>query len=302
MFLGSHISLNKKNRYLVGVVEESIYNGATTFMIFTGAPHNKKREPISSLFLEEAKELGLKHGIDFKNCVVHAPYIINLANPKPENQDFNIDQMVSEVKRTNEMGIPFIVLHPGYHVEQTWEEGMKRLINNLKIVLKRIEDTNVTICLETMPGKKNQLGSTFEELSEIIKGCDNHKQLGVCLDTVHMHDAGYDVINRDNLFNKIDSIIGLNRIKVLHLGDSTSERGGRKDKHANFEYGKIGFKPLLEWAYDPFFANMPIIIETPFWISKENKKKTMSPYKHEIRLIKQKKWEPIPEELNYRPR
>lgn len=302
MFLGSHISLNKKNKYLIGVVEESIYNGATTFMIFTGAPHNKKREPISSFRLEEAKELGLKHGIDLKNCVVHAPYIINLANPEPENHDFNIDQMVSEAQRTHEMGIPYIVLHPGYHVNQTWEEGMTRLINNLKIVLERIENTGVIICLETMPGKTNQLGSTFEELGRIIKECNNHPQLGVCLDTVHMHDAGYDVINRKELFKQIDAIIGLDKVKVLHLGDSTSEKGGRKDKHANFEYGKIGFKSLLEWAYDPFFSEMPIIVETPFWVSKDNKKKTMSPYKHEIRLIKQKRWEPIPEELNYQHR
>lgn len=245
--LGSHISLTKSRKYLLGVVEESIFNGANTFMIFTGAPHNTIRVPIGGMHLEEARELGKKHGILFGNAVVHAPYLINLANPLPENQEFNIEQMVLEVSRTYEMGIPYIVLHPGYHVNQTREEGMQRLIRNLKEVLRRIEKyEGVVICLETMPGKKNQLGSTLEDLEEIIKGCDGHRQLGICLDTVHMHDSGYDVTNRKELFRKIDGMVGMDRVKVLHLGDSSGDRGCRRDKHANFEYGKIGFEILME--------------------------------------------------------
>lgn len=216
-------------------------------MIFTGAPHNKRRIPIEEMNLEEAKELGSRHGISFDKAVVHAPYIINLANPVPENESFNIEHMVLEVSRTHAMGIPYIVLHPGYHVNQTKEEGMERLIKNLREVLRRIEQyESVIICLETMPGKRNQLGGSLEELAEMIRGCNGHRQLGICLDTVHMHDFGYDVTNRQELFRRIDKLVGLDRVKVLHLGDSTGEKGCRRDKHANFEYGKIGFAPLME--------------------------------------------------------
>lgn len=211
--------------------------------------------------------------------------------------------MVQEITRTHQMGIKYIVLHPGYHVQQTKEEGLLRLIKNLNKVLEKIDSCNqVIICLETMPGKKNQLGSSIEELSQIIKGCYGHQQLGICLDTVHLHDSGYDVSKREILFKKIDDLIGWKRVKVLHLGDSSGEMGCRRDKHANFEYGKIGFKVLLEWAYDKKFKNIPIIVETPFWISENDPKKSMSPYKHEIRLIKEKKWEPIPKSNGFRPR
>lgn len=264
MLLGSHISLNRPSKYLLGVVSESISNGATSFMIFTGPPHNKTRVPVSEFFLKEAVELGRKNGIEFSNAVVHAPYIINLANPLPENEDFNIDHLVLEVQRTHDMGIPYLVLHPGYHVNQTLEEGLERLIRNMKKVLAKIEHLDVYICLETMAGKKNQIGKTLEEIATIISGCGGHEKLAVCLDTVHLHDAGYDVSNRKEFFEEFDQKIGLERIKVLHLGDSMNVRGSKKDRHANFEYGHIGFEVLLGWAYDPLFVGKPIIVETPY--------------------------------------
>ncbi|CBY92242.1 endonuclease IV [Mycoplasma haemofelis str. Langford 1] len=293
LLLGSHISLNKPNKYLLGSVEETIRNGADVFMIFTGPPQNKNRVPVEDLYLDEAIELAKNHNISFSNCVVHAPYIVNLANPKPENQDFMVDFLVEEVNRTHKMGIPYIVLHPGFHVDQSLEDGMKRLIINLKEVLRRCEDKDVFICLETMAGKKNQIGKTLEEIAEIIDGCDRHAKLGVCLDTVHLHDAGYDLSLRKEFFEHFDRIIGLDRIKVLHLGDSMNVRGSKKDRHANLEYGRIGFEILMEWAYDPLFRNIPIIVETPYW---REGKKLVSPYKHEIRLIRNRVWEPIPEE------
>lgn len=302
MLLGSHISLNRPNKYLLGVVLESIKNGATSFMIFTGPPHNKARVPVSEFFLHEAVELGKNNGIYFSNAVVHAPYIINLANPLPENEDFNIDQLVLEIQRTHDMGIKYLVLHPGYHVNQTLEEGLLRLIRNLKKVLEKVEHLNVYICLETMAGKKNQIGKTLEELSIIISGCENHEKLAVCLDTVHLHDAGYDVSDRQAFFKEFDQKIGLERVKVLHLGDSMNERGSKKDRHANFEYGHIGFDVLLGWAYDPLFKDKPIIVETPYWIYKNDKGKKVliSPYKHEISLIRNKQWLPIPN-IKYSP-
>lgn len=208
LLIGSHISLNKLSEYLVGVVEESANNGANTFMIFTGAPHNKIRVPVSSMNLTEAEELGKKHGILFSNAVIHAPYLINLANPIEDNELFNIDFLVNEIRRTDKMGIKYIVLHPGYHVNQTEEEGLNRLIKNLRSVLAQIQDSDVIVCLETMSNKKNQIGGKLEHLFKIFSGCDNHKNLGVCLDTVHLHDAGYDVTSRREIFRMIDEAIG----------------------------------------------------------------------------------------------
>ncbi|OAL10720.1 endonuclease IV [Candidatus Mycoplasma haematobovis] len=291
LLLGSHISLNRPSKYLLGVVEETIHNGADVFMIFTGPPQNKRRVAISELYLEEAQKLGKEHGIDFSNCVVHAPYIINPANTNSENKDFTISFLSEEVKRTGAMGIPYIVLHPGYHVGNTLDEGIELLIENLKLVLKECKDTNVFICLETMAGKKNQIGKTLEEIAKIIKGCDNHPKLAVCLDTVHLHDAGYDLSKKDEFLKKFDELIGLERIKVVHLGDSMNVRGSGKDRHANLDYGHIGFEILMEWAYEPLFRKLPIIVETPYW---REKGKLISPYKHEIKLIRSREWKPIP--------
>ncbi|AGX89313.1 hypothetical protein PRV_02935 [Mycoplasma parvum str. Indiana] len=263
-------------------------------MIFTGPPQNKKRVPISELFLGEAKKLAEKNGISFSNCLVHAPYIINPSSSNLENRDFMISFLSEEIKRTDAMGIPYIVLHPGYYVNSTLDEGINFLIENLKLIFNECKDTNVFICLETMSGKKNQIGKTLEEISQIIKGCDNHPKLGVCLDTVHLHDAGYDLSKKEEFLKKFDELIGLERIKVVHLGDSMNPRGSGKDRHANLDYGHIGFDILMEWAYEPLFKNLPIIVETPYWRESKNIKKLISPYKHEIQLIRNRIWKPIP--------
>lgn len=295
--VGSHISLNKDKNYLLGTVKETIDNGANCFMIFTGAPQNKKRIPISNFFLEEAKVLASKHQISFNNCVVHAPYIINLATSDPENATFYIEFLCEEIKRTVAMGIKYIVLHPGFHNQQTYEEGMKNLIKNLQIVLDSTENLDYLICLETMAGKSNQLGKKLEEIQEIIKGCNNHKKLAVCLDTCHLHDAGYDLSKKDEFLKKFNELIGIEKIKVMHLGDSMNVCGSKKDRHANFGYGQIGFDVLMSWAYDQHISKIPIIVETPYWLEskpEKTKKVLISPYKHEIQLLKNKKWLPIP--------
>ncbi|WP_309250881.1 deoxyribonuclease IV [Mycoplasma wenyonii] len=300
--LGSHISLNKSNNYLLGAVQESIYNGADCFMIFTGPPQNQRRVPIDQLFLSEALKEAQKANINFQNCVVHAPYIFNLA--KKDEDGFIHSLVVNEIQRTVQMGIKIFVVHPGFfyskpkdpeQLSKDRQAGIQQIISNLKRILKTTEHLDYWFALETMAGKKNQLGSSLEELKEIIEGCENHPRLAVCLDTVHLHDSGYDLSDVEGFKKHFDSLIGLDRIKTIHLGDSMNPRGSRKDRHANLNYGHIGFDTLMKWAYDEFFSTLPIIVETPFWIKKVGEKKTLvSPYKWEIQLIRNRAWKPIP--------
>ncbi|AHC39803.1 endonuclease IV [Mycoplasma ovis str. Michigan] len=308
MILGSHISLNKPNNYLLGAVRESIYNGADCFMIFTGPPQNKKRVPVEQLFLLESQKEAQKANIDFKNCVIHAPYIFNLA--RPDEDGFIHSLLVNEIKRTVQLGCKIFVVHPGSFLSTTKDseqllvdhkQGIQEVIKNIKGILNATEDLDYFFALETMAGKKNQLGSKLEELKEIFEGCEWHPKLAVCLDTVHLHDSGYDLSDVEGFKKQLDSLIGLPRVKTLHLGDSMNPRGSKKDRHANLNYGHIGFDTLIKWAYDEYFSTLPIIVETPFWIQEKGvKKELVSPYKWEIQLIRDKVWKPIPNE-EYKP-
>ncbi|AFN65424.1 endonuclease IV, apurinic endonuclease [Mycoplasma wenyonii str. Massachusetts] len=292
LILGSHISLNKPNNYLLGTVRETIYNGADCFMIFTGPPQNQRRVPVEQLFLAEGLEEAKKANISFQNCVVHAPYIFNLA--QKDEDGFIHSLVVNEIQRTVQMGIQIFVVHPGFAIGER-KEGIQEIIKNLKGILKTTEHLNYFFALETMAGKKNQLGSSLEELKEIFEGCNWNSKLAVCLDTVHLHDSGYDLSDLEGFKKHLDSLIGLERVKTLHLGDSMNVRGSKKDRHANLNYGHIGFETLIKWAYDEFFSTLPIIVETPFWVKQKGKKKELvSPYKWEIQLIRNKLWKPIP--------
>ncbi|AFO52448.1 endonuclease IV, apurinic endonuclease [Candidatus Mycoplasma haematolamae str. Purdue] len=267
-------------------------------MIFTGPPQNIKRAPIEELFLEEARELGSKNGLDFSNCVVHAPYIFNLAASDSEDR-FIHRLLVSEITRMVEMGIPYFIVHPGYHNGFSYEQGIDNIVTNIKSVLEATKHLNYFFCLETMAGKSNQLGSKLEQLQEILERCSWDPKLAICLDTCHLHDAGYDLSKKEEFKELVDRTVGLNRVKVLHLGDSMNPRGSAKDRHANYGYGYIGWDTVLDWAYDPYFSTIPIIVETPYWrrkyLSKTGTEKVelISPYKHEIGLLRSKKWEII---------
>ncbi|MDQ0514260.1 deoxyribonuclease-4 [Mycoplasmoides fastidiosum] len=294
LILGSHVSMSKKNKYLVGAVKEMLEYNATTLMIYTGPPQNTKRTDLELMDIKAGLKLAAEHGIDSSNFVIHAPYIINLATFKEDNRKFATQFLIEELRRAAGMGIDKVVLHPGSFVGQTLAQGIEHLINSLNFVLQRTEHLNVTICLETMAGKGNEIGRNFEELAAVIQGCNNHRLLGVCLDTCHVHDAGYDLRQKEQILTNFDQTIGLDRLKVLHINDSKNSQGSRKDRHENIGYGKIGFKTLLEWIYEPKFVNLPKILETPFVeiSSPKNPQALISvpPYKYEIEAIKQKQW------------
>lgn len=280
MLLGSHVSMSGK-KMLLAASEEAASYGATTFMIYTGAPQNTRRKPIEDLNIEAGLKHMEEHGLS--NIVVHAPYIINIANTvKPEVFELGVEFLQKEIERTVAIGATQIVLHPGSHVGEGSEKGIKKIIEGLNEVLS--VDQPVQIALETMAGKGSECGRTFEEIAQIIDGVTNNERLSVCFDTCHTHDAGYDIVNDfDGVLEEFDKIIGIDRIKVVHINDSKNERGARKDRHENIGLGHIGFKALHDIVHHEAFKDIPKILETP-WVGTDSKNKK-APYKYEIEML-----------------
>ena len=247
-------------------------------MFYTGAPQNTMRVPINKGLTSEAVELMKNNGIDINNVVVHAPYIINLANPK--NYDFNVSFLKQEIKRVMEIGVNKLVLHPGSHVGLGTDEGIKNIINALNDSLS--ESDNIVICLETMAGKGSEIGVNFEELKKIIDGVKLKDKIGICMDTCHLNDAGYDISNFDRILDEFDSVIGMNYLKVIHINDSKNPIGSHKDRHENIGKGTIGFDNLINVIYNKRIESIPKILETPYIGDK-------APYKEEIECIRNKK-------------
>lgn len=287
LLLGSHVSMSGK-KMLLGSSEEAASYGSKTFMIYTGAPQNTRRKPIEELNIEA----GLEHmkANDLSNIVVHAPYIINIANTtKPATFRLGVDFLMSEIERTAALGAKQIVLHPGAHVGAGADVGIKRIIEGLNEVLA--DDYDVQIALETMAGKGTEIGRSFDEIARIIDGVTNNDRLSVTLDTCHIHDAGYDIVgDLDGVLTEFDRTVGLERIQVLHINDSKNERGAGKDRHENIGFGHIGFDPLAEIVHLKEFETIPKILETPY--VGEDKKNRKAPYAIEIDMLTRRAFEP----------
>ena len=283
MYLGSHVSF-KKDEQLLGSTLEALSYGANTFMFYTGAPQNTFRSSIDLELTALAHKLMKEQNIDLNKVVVQAPYIINLANNN-DKYEFAIRFLKEEIERTEMLGVELLVLHPGSHVGIGLEEGIENIIRALNTVIDK--KTNVKICLETMAGKGSECGKTFEEISSILKGMKYPDKVGVCLDTCHIHDAGYDLEQFDEVFIKFDQTIGLEKLWVLHINDSKNLLGSHKDRHENFGLGTIGFENLLRVINHPKLKEIPKILETPY-VSKDeqSKEKLFPPYKFEIDMIK----------------
>lgn len=283
--IGSHVSMSGK-KMLLAASEEAVSYGANTFMIYTGAPQNTRRKEIADLNIEAGRRHMQEHGIN--EIVVHAPYIINIGNTtNPDTFDLGVRFLRMEIDRTEAIGAGQIVLHPGAHVGAGTEAGIKKIIEGLNEVLSGKE--NVQIALETMAGKGSECGKSFEELAMIIDGVNYNDKLSVCFDTCHTHDAGYNIVEDfDGVLNEFDKIVGLDRIKVLHINDSKNAVGMRKDRHENIGFGHIGFDALNTIVHHPQLRDIPKILETPYVGEDKNNKKP--PYKHEIDMLQSKKF------------
>lgn len=282
MKIGSHVSMSGG---LINAAKEAYSYGANTFMIYTGAPQNTKRSPIEKLKIKEGKEFMAKNNIS--EIVVHAPYIINLASYKEDTYNLAIDFLKQEIDRTTAIGSDYIVLHPGSFTDKTAEYGIERIANGLNQVLT--ENTKPFICLETMAGKGSEIGRNFEELKAIIDKVDRNEKIGICLDTCHLHDSGYNIVNDfDNVMKHFDNIIGLDKVKVIHVNGSLNKCGAKKDRHANLgadetnPKGKdyIGFDAIYNIVHSNYLKDKIFILETPWLDAKTNL------YKEEISRLR----------------
>lgn len=269
---------------LLGSAKEAVSYGANTFMFYTGAPQNTRRKDISELMIDPAWEYMKEHGIE--QIIVHAPYIINLGNAvKPETFELAVEFLQKEIVRTAACKSRVMVLHPGSHVGEGADVGIRQIIKGLNEVLT--PDTPCLIALETMAGKGSEIGRSFEELARIYDGVVCNDKLRVCFDTCHTSDAGYDIIHQfDEVMDEFDRILGKEQIAVFHINDSKNVPGAAKDRHANLGFGEIGFDALYHIVHHPDFADVPKILETPYIPDPQDKKKSYAPYRYEIEMLK----------------
>ena len=281
--LGSHVGMSGKEMML-GSVKEAVSYGADTFMLYTGAPQNTKRKDISELQIAPAWEYMHAHNID--GFVVHAPYIINLANTvNPATYEIAVEFLALEIERTTAMGSHILILHPGSHVGAGVDAGIDRIAQGLNEVLT--DKQNCYIALETMAGKGSEIGRSFEELASIYDKVVNNEKLRICMDTCHLNDAGYDIVhNFDGVIDQFDQLLGKDQIALFHINDSKNAMGAGKDRHANIGAGTIGTEALRYIVHHPDFLHLPKILETPYIPSPEDPNKTIPPYKEEIAMLR----------------
>lgn len=289
MKIGSHVGMSGKDM-LLGSAKEAVSYGADTFMFYTGAPQNTRRKEISELNIGPAWEYMEEHGID--DIVVHAPYIINLANTvKPETYELAERFLALELERAAACRSRVLILHPGAHVGAGVDAGIGQIIRGLNHILT--PDTPVCIALETMAGKGSEIGHSFEELARIYDGVTCSDKLRVCFDTCHTSDSGYDIIHDfDGVIEEFDRLIGKDQIAVFHINDSKNPAGAAKDRHANIGFGQIGFEALNYIVHHPDFEDVPKILETPYVPSPTQPKKSFAPYKYEIEMLRQGSFDP----------
>lgn len=287
--IGSHVGMSGKEMFL-GSVKEALSYQANTFMIYTGAPQNTRRKNIEDLNIEAGWELMKEHGIE--DFIVHAPYIINLANTiKPETYELAVDFLRLELERTAALKSKVLVLHPGAHVGAGVDAGIDRIAKGLNEVLTK--DMEVFVALETMAGKGTEIGKNFEELARIYDKVIYNDKLRVCFDTCHVSDSGYDIIgDYEGVMKEFDHLIGKNQIAAFHINDSKNPTGAAKDRHENAGFGYIGFDALCQFVYDTDFVQVPKILESPYVPGNEEKVKTYPPYRYEIEMYKRRKFDP----------
>lgn len=282
LLIGSHVSF-KSNEQLLGSVKEAISYNSTCFMFYTGAPQNTKRCKLDYDLTLKAVNLLHENNISLENLVIHAPYIINLANNLDKDKYlFSINFLCEELNRANMLGVKRVVLHPGSFTSLSLDDGINNIINALNLVIK--PNLDVSICLETMAGKGTEVGFKLEHIKRIIDGVKYNDKLMVCLDTCHLNDSGYDISNFDKFLDEFDKIIGIEKIGCVHVNDSKNVLGSRKDRHENIGFGTIGFDSLINVIYNERIENVPKILETPYI------NKLYPPYKFEIDMIRKRKF------------
>ena len=257
LYIGNHTSSSKG--YLA-MGKQTLANGGSTFAFFTRNPRGGKAKDIDSQDVQKFLELAQEN--HFGKLVAHAPYTMNCAAAKESLRDFAREMMADDLKRLELTPGNYYNFHPGSHVGQGAETGIDKIAEILNVVLT--EEQRTTVLLETMSGKGSEIGRNFEELRQIIDRVELKDKLGVCLDTCHVWDGGYDIVNNlDGVFAEFDRVIGLDRLKAIHLNDSMNGLGSHKDRHAKIGEGEIGLEALVRVIRHPVTKGIPFILETP---------------------------------------
>lgn len=257
LYVGCHLSTSDGYEAM-GKTALSI--GATTFAFFTRNPRGGNAKPIDQDDVAALRSLMEANG--FGKLVAHAPYTMNLCSAKAETVDFARRAMTDDLERMEFLPGNFYNFHPGSHVKQGVDRGVELIVEGLNATIE--PGMRTTVLLETMAGKGTEVGRSFEELARIIEGVDHDESLGVCLDTCHVWDAGYDIVDDlDGVLDEFDRVIGLDRLRALHLNDSKNPCGSHKDRHEKIGEGHIGKETFSAVVTNPRLSGLPMILETP---------------------------------------
>ena len=291
MKIGCHVG-NSGPLMLAGSIKEALSYDANCFMVYLGPPQNTIRKPIESMNATLMAEIAKENNINLDDVIIHAPYIVNLARKDPEKFDFAVRFIATEVSGVHNIGCKYLVLHPGSAVDSERSDALNQVAKGINEIIKLTPNARTVIAIETMAGKGNEVGRTFEEIKYIIDQVNDKSRVGVCLDTCHINDGGYDLANNyENVINEFDEVIGLEYLKVIHVNDSKNPLASHKDRHENIGFGALGFETVMKIFNDERFINIPKILETPYVASIDNKN-NYPPYKYEIAMIKSGVFDP----------
>jgi len=255
--IGCHLSIS--NGY-VAMANDALAVGANTFQFFTRNPRGGSAKAIDKEDIRKFLALAKEH--DFAFFLAHAPYTMNICAADPGIRQFARDMFDDDLQRMENLPGSLYNFHPGSHVQQGVETGIQLIIETLNDVLK--PELTTTVLLETMAGKGSEIGRSFEELRTIIDGVQLQEKMGVCLDTCHIYDAGYDIVNNlDGVLDEFDRVIGLERLKAIHLNDSKNPFNSHKDRHETIGYGFLGLNALTRVINHPKLKQLPFYLETP---------------------------------------
>ena len=285
MKIGCHVG-NSGPLMLEGSIKEALSYGATCFMVYLGPPQNTIRKPIESMNADKMALIAKENNICLDDVIIHAPYIVNLARKDPEKFDFAVRFIATELSGVHNIGCKYLVLHPGSAVDSERSDALNQVARGINEIIELTPNARSVIAIETMAGKGNEVGRTFEEIKFIIDNVNDKSRVGVCLDTCHINDGGYDLVNNyEGVISEFDEIIGLEYLKVIHVNDSKNPLASHKDRHENIGFGNLGFETIMKIFNDSRFNNIPKILETPY-VASLNNKENFPPYKYEINMIK----------------
>ena len=255
--IGPHISIAKG---FSKAAQSAVDMGANTFQFFSRNPRGGNAKAFDERDIMKFQEI--RKDNKFGPLLAHAPYTMNLAGVKEEVYEFGRKVIKEDIQRMDSLGIEFLCFHPGSHVGSGVEVGIDKIASALNEAITGNE--NITVLLETMSGKGSEIGFTFEQIREIIDKVEHDEKIGVCLDTCHIFSAGYDIVNDlDSVIDKFDKIIGLERLKAVHLNDSMMPFKSKKDRHACIGEGEIGLDAIIRFITHPKLKHLPFYLETP---------------------------------------